>query len=61
MTTEQIWQAFVAFNINSVHSLLAIISANKWTILTIIGSLAMIAMNLKEEIEDTVTERQNVI
>jgi len=61
MTIQQILDSFIAFNLNSLHSLLYIINVNKWTFLTIAGTLAILVMNLKEEIEDTVTEQQNVI
>lgn len=61
MTQEQILQCFRAFNVNSFNSLTYIVKTNLWLILTIIGALAIVVMNVKEEIDDYVTEEQNII
>lgn len=61
MSWEQIIQSFIAFNINSLNNLLYMIKTNLWLVLSVVGSLAIIVMNLKEEMEDYVTEEQNII
>lgn len=61
MTYEQMLQSFIAFNVNSFNSVAYIVKTNLWMLMTVIGALTIIAMNLKEEIEDTVTERQTII
>jgi hypothetical protein len=61
MTFEQILQSFAAFNVNSLNNVMYIIKTNLWTLLTVAGALTIIILNLKEEIEDTVTERQTII
>ena len=61
MTIEQIIESFRAFNINSINNLIYILETNFWLILSIVGVLAIVIMNLKEELEDYVTEEQNII
>lgn len=61
MTYHQILQSFIAFNINAFNNLLYITETNLWIILTIIGAIAIVIMNVREEIEDYVTEEQNII
>ena len=61
MTVQELMQSFHAFNVNSLNSLIYIISSNIWLILSVIGSLAIIVMNVKEEIDDYVDEEQNII
>ena len=61
MTYSQIMQSFLAFNINAFKNLLYITKTNLWIILTIIGAIAIVVMNVMEEVEDYVTEEQNII
>lgn len=61
MTIEQIIESFRAFNINSINNLIYILESNFWLILSIVGVVAIVIMNLKEELEDYVTEEQNII
>lgn len=61
MTYSQIMQSFFAFNINAFNNLLYITKTNLWIILTIIGAIAIVVMNVMEEVEDYVTEEQNII
>ena len=55
MTYSQIMQSFLAFNINAFNNLLYITKTNLWIILTIIGAIAIVVMNVMEEVEDYVT------
>ena len=59
MTIKQIIESFRAFNINSINNLIYILETNFWLILSIVGVIAIVIMNLKEELEDYVTEEQN--
>ena len=61
MTIEQIIESFRAFNINSINNLIYILETNFWLILSIVGVIAIVIMNLKEELQDYVTEEQNII
>ena len=61
MTYSQIMQSFLAFHINAFNNLLYITKTNLWIILTIIGAIAIVVMNVMEEVEDYVTEEQNII
>ena len=61
MSYQQILDSFMAFNINSINSLIYTVKSNLWLILTIVGALTIIILNIREEIEDYVTEEQNII
>lgn len=61
MSYNQIWEAFCAFNINSFNNMIYILKTNLSLILSIIGTISIVIMNLKEEVEDYVTEEQNII
>lgn len=61
MTYQQILDSFIAFNINSMNNLIYIFKTNLWLILTMVGTCAIVVMNIKEEVEDYVTEEQNII
>ena len=61
MTAEQLIESFVAFNSNSINMLLYIIRTNFASLLTVGGALAIILMNLFEEMDDAVTERTPII
>ena len=61
VTLKQITDSFIAFNINSFNNLVYVVETNLWLILSIIGSLAIVVMGAKEEVDDYVTEEQNII
>ena len=61
MTQQQILECFRAFNVNSLNSLIYTIKTSLWIILTIIGALSILFLNVKEEIDNYVTEEQNII
>lgn len=61
MKYQQILESFLAFNTNSINSLIYTVKSNLWLILTIIGALIVTILNIREEIEDYVTEEQNII
>lgn len=44
-----------------MNYLVYLISENKWTLLSVIGAVSMVVMNLMEEVEDVVIERQNIL
>lgn len=53
--------SFIAFNINAVNNFIYILTSNLWFFLIIIGVIGTIALQLKEEIDDSVREEQNII
>lgn len=61
MTYQQVLECFKAFNINSFNNILYVLKTNLWIILTITGTIGIIVMNVKEEIEDYVTEEQTIL
>lgn len=61
MTYKQLLTSFEAFNINSINNLIYLVQSNLWLLLTIVGAATIILLNVKEEIEDYVTEEQNII
>lgn len=61
MSLGQLWDSFIAFHVNSVNTLIYAVETNLWLLLSIAGALAIIVMGLKDEIDDYVTEEQNII
>ena len=55
------WDSFVAFHVNAVSNFAWMVSSNWWFLLLIIGVVGTIALNLKEEIDVSVREEQNII
>lgn len=55
------WKSFVAFNINGINNILYILFSNFWFFLIIIGVIGTIILLLKEEIDTSVREEQNII
>ena len=61
MSYEQLLNQFIVFHMNAMNYLVYLISENKWTLLSVIGAVSMVVMNLMEEVEDVVTDRQNIL
>lgn len=57
----QLAMSFEAFNKNAVYSLIYIMQHNAWFILIAIAALGSIVMMLKEELDYSVHEEQNII
>jgi len=55
------WQSFRAFNINAINNFIYIITSNLWFFLIIIGVIGTIILLLKEEVDISVKEEQNII
>ena len=55
------WEAFVTFNTNGLSYLLYTLMNNWWFILLSVGVIASIAIMLREEIENTLTEEQQIL
>lgn len=53
--------SFEAFNKNAVYSIIYIMQRNVWFILIAAAALASIVMMLKEEMDYSVHEEQNII
>lgn len=58
---RQLLESFKAFNENAVYSLLYIMQNNVWFIVIAIAAFASIFMMLKEELNYSVNEEQNII
>lgn len=54
-------KSFIAFNINAVSNFLYILSSNLFFILLIIGVVGTIFLLLKDEIDESVREEQNIL
>ena len=61
LTYEQILESFKAFNVNSMNSLAYTVKTNIWILLTIIGAVILIILNVREEIEDYVPEEIDIL
>ena len=61
MSLSQIMSSFVAFNVNSINNIIYMIQNNLAILMSIAGATIIIILNLKEEMEDYVTEEQNII
>ena len=58
---KQMGLSFQAFNENAVYSILYIMQKNVWFVIIAIAALASIVMMLKEELDYSVNEEQNII
>lgn len=58
---SEIIDAFVAFNVNGINSLLYMLSKNLWFVLIAISAVVTTVAFLKAEIEVTVHEEQQIL
>ena len=58
---QNIIDAFAAFNANGISYLAYTIMNNLWFILIAAGAICSITLSLKEEIQLTVTEEQQIL
>lgn len=58
---QQMGMSFKAFNENAVYSLLYIMQRNAWFIVIAVAALASMFMMLKEALDYSVNEEQNII
>lgn len=61
MTTQQLIESFFAFNVNAWENLVYVFQSNLWLIIIAFSAVVMTVLSLKEEIEDVVTEEQNIL
>lgn len=54
-------KSLIAFNINAISNFLYILSSNIFFIMLIISVIGSIVLLLKEEIDDSVREEQNIL
>ncbi len=57
----KLWESFVTFNTNGINYLLYTLMHNWWFILLSAGAISSIVIALREEIEKTVTEEQQIL
>lgn len=53
--------SFLAFNINALNNFIYLLTSNLWSFLMIIALAGTVILRLKEEIDMSVREEQNVI
>ncbi len=58
---QQMGTSFKAFNENAVYSLIYIMQRNAWFIVIAVAALASMIMMLKEALDYSVNEEQNII
>lgn len=56
-----LWQSFVTFNINAASNLAYVVSTNGWLLLIAAGAIASVIMYMKDEVETTVHEEQQIL
>ena len=61
MTTQQLIESFFAFNVNAWENLVYVFQSNLWLIIIAFSAVVKTVLSLKEEIEDVVTEEQNIL
>lgn len=54
-------KSFIAFNLNAISNFLYILTSNVFFIMLIIGVIGTIVLLLKEEIDTSVREEQNIL
>ena len=58
---QQLGESFKAFNENAVYSLIYIMQHNIWFIIIALAAIVSLVMMLKEEMDYSVNEEQNII
>ena len=58
---QELWTSFCAFNMNGINSLAYILMSNWWFLLIVLGAISTATLYLKEEIDVTVVEEQNIL
>lgn len=53
--------SFFAFHVNAVSHFVYMISSNLWFLLLLVGVIGTIILLLKEEIDTSIREEQNII
>lgn len=53
--------SFLAFNINGTNYFIYMLTSNFWLFLIVIGMAGTIALLLKEEVDTSIREEQNII
>lgn len=58
---QQLADSFVAFNENAIYSLIYIMQKNVWFIVIAAAAVVSLILMLKEELDYSVNEEQNII
>lgn len=53
--------SFLAFNYNAVSYFIYMLTSNFWMFLLLIGMIGTIILQLKEEVDTSIREEQNII
>ncbi len=57
----RMFESFRAFNVNAANNFLYMLTSNLWIFLIIIGVIGTIVLQIKDEIDSSVREEQNII
>ena len=55
------WSSFVAFNINAANNFLYMLTSNFCFFFLLVGVIGTIVLQMKEEIDLSVNEEQNIL
>lgn len=58
---SNLWYTFVTFNINAASHLAYVVTSNTWLLLIAAGAIASVVMYLKEEVDVSVFEEQQIL
>ena len=55
------WESFVSFNVNGVGNFIYILTSNPWFLMLLTGFVGTVILQLKEEVDTSIREEQNII
>ena len=55
------WESFRAFNINATNNFLYMLTSNFWFLFLLVGVIGTIILLLKEQIDTSARDEQNII
>ena len=58
---RETFDSFIAFHVNGISNLLYVLTTNWWFLLIMAAAIACIVMYLKDAVESTVHEEQQVL
>lgn len=58
---SRLWEQFAAFHVNAATNFAYLLTTNFWFIFLIIAVVGTIILLLKEQVDDSIREEQNII
>lgn len=59
--SNSMWESFRAFNINATNNFLYMLTSNFWFLFLLVGVIGTIILLLKEQIDTSARDEQNII